>query len=80
MKSFFQKMTLTYLSYSFRNESGGKREDIVRRAIDFMVRTDSFLYLFTTIFEAIKSYSLTGVFFVELEQYVESGHIKCMTE
>ena len=45
-----------------------------------MVRTESFLYLFTTIFQAVQSHNLTQTFLQELEQYIESGSIACMTE
>ena len=52
----------------------------IHRAIDFMVRTESFSYLFTTIFQALQSYKAVGMFMKELEEYIESGCIKCMTE
>lgn len=80
MKSFFEKITLTYLSYELKKSDRTMWPNIVRRAIDFMVRTESFIYLFTTIFSAVQSYKIVKVFMRELEEYIESGQIKCMTE
>lgn len=52
----------------------------MRNVIDFMIRTECFTYLFTTLYEAIKGSGLDDLFFMELQEYVESGSIKWMTD
>jgi hypothetical protein len=45
-----------------------------------MIKTESFTYLFTTIFEACVNFQLTDIFMEQLEEYVENGSIKWTTE
>lgn len=45
-----------------------------------MIRTECFTYLFTTLYQAIKGAGLEECFFRELEEYVESGSVKWMTD
>lgn len=55
----FEKITLSYLSYSLKNiENLFYRKKILKNAIDFLVRTESFNYLFTTVFQVAKGYGL----------------------
>ena len=81
MQTLFQKITITYLSYSLKNTNNPlEYGQIVKNVIDFMIRTECFTYLFSTLYEAIKGSGLEELFFVELEEYVESGSIKWMTD
>lgn len=45
-----------------------------------MIRTECFTYLFTTLYQAIRGAGLEECFFGELEEYVESGSVKWMTD
>jgi hypothetical protein len=52
MKNMFEKVALTYLSYELKNNENKKKKYsiIIHNVIDFMVKTQTFVYLFTTIY------------------------------
>jgi hypothetical protein len=81
MRTMFEKITLTYFSYSIKETQNPLNKDlIIHNVIDFMIKTESFTYLFTTIFEACGNFQLTDIFIEQLEEYVENGSIKWTTE
>lgn len=45
-----------------------------------MIRTECYGYLFTTLYEAVKGYGLEEMFLEELEEYIESGSVRWMSD
>jgi|JI61114C2RNA_FD_contig_21_7366428_length_621_multi_3_in_0_out_0_2 hypothetical protein len=42
MKDFFDKITMTYLSFELRKEDHSDRKAVVRRAVMFMLATENY--------------------------------------
>lgn len=69
MKDFFEKITMTYLSFELKQEHPDSKV-IVRRAVMFMLATENYEHLFTTIFDALCALQLRDVFFEVLEEAI----------
>lgn len=41
MKDFFEKITMTYLSFEMKKEDPRERRDVLRRAVMFMLATEN---------------------------------------
>ena len=72
MKQFFEKITLTFISYGLKNETTNKSE-IIELCLYFLIRTKSWQYLFTTIYQAIKAFGLLEIFLEKIDNHIIQG-------
>lgn len=77
MMNFFEKITITFLTFELKREPSTHRETL-RRAINFMLDTENYDHLFTTVSEAIGSLGFKDLFFEVLEEPIMHGKVKVL--
>jgi len=78
MKDFFEKITMTYLSFELKNNYRGDSKPVLRRAVMFMLDTENYEHLFTTVYEAVCSMQCRELFFEVLEEAILLRKVKLM--